>query len=312
MLDCQRRRFRLPEDVHYLNCAYMAPLAREVEEAGVRGMARRRDPSTIVADDFFRDADALRARFARLVGGSDPRRVAILPAVSYGIGVAARNAPVSGGQNIVVLGEQFPSNVYAWMRKARENGAALRTVKRPSARRPGSSVGSAWNERVLEAIDSNTAVVALPIVHWADGTLIDAAAVGRRAREVGALFVIDVQHERIAVSEANKLGIPVIAVVDTNSDPEGVEQVIPGNDDAIRAIRLYVTAVADAVHEGRARAAGDVEPGTFSEEGGFVEVTADAPEAAAAPAAVPAEAPPAETATAETAPAETTSTAEEV
>ena len=90
-----------------------------------------------------------------------------------------------------------------------------------------------------------------------------------------ALFVVDVQHERIAVTEANKLGIPVIAVVDTNSDPEGIDHIIPGNDDAIRAIRLYVTAVADAVNEGQNRAAGDVEPGTFSENE-FVEVDADA------------------------------------
>lgn len=70
-----------------------------------------------------------------------------------------------------------------------------------------------------------------------------------------ALFVIDVQHERIAVSEANKLGIEVIGVVDTNSDPEGIDYVIPGNDDAIRAIRLYVMGVADAIEEGRNQAA---------------------------------------------------------
>jgi small subunit ribosomal protein S2 len=69
-----------------------------------------------------------------------------------------------------------------------------------------------------------------------------------------ALFVVDVDHERIAVTEANKLGIPVIGVVDTNSNPDGVDYVIPGNDDAIRAIKLYVTAVADACLEGRAEA----------------------------------------------------------
>ncbi|RZV56272.1 MAG: 30S ribosomal protein S2 [Pseudomonadales bacterium] len=62
-----------------------------------------------------------------------------------------------------------------------------------------------------------------------------------------ALFVVDVDHERIAITEANKLGIPVIGVVDSNSDPDGVDYVIPGNDDAIRAIKLYVAAVADAV-----------------------------------------------------------------
>lgn len=69
-----------------------------------------------------------------------------------------------------------------------------------------------------------------------------------------ALFVIDVEHERIAVTEANSVKIPVIGVVDTNADPEGVKYVIPGNDDAIRAIELYATAVANACLEGRQRA----------------------------------------------------------
>src|SRR5690606_26009119 len=67
-----------------------------------------------------------------------------------------------------------------------------------------------------------------------------------------ALFVIDVDHERIAIQEANKLGIPVIAVVDTNSNPDGVDYVIPGNDDSMRAIRLYTANIADTILEGRA------------------------------------------------------------
>jgi small subunit ribosomal protein S2 len=80
-----------------------------------------------------------------------------------------------------------------------------------------------------------------------------------------AIFVVDVQHEHIAITEANKLGIPVIGVVDSNSDPAGVDHVIPGNDDAIRAIRLYVTAVADAVAEGKANVATQVDPEEFVE-----------------------------------------------
>ena len=117
------------------------------------------------------------------------------------------------------------------------------------------------------------------------------------------LFVVDVDHERIAVTEANKLGIPVIGIVDTNSDPDGVDYVIPGNDDAIRAIKLYVTAVADAVIAGKA-AAGEV---VTADE--FVEVTepepepapaaeAEAPAEEATPVEEPAEAPAAEAETA--------------
>lgn len=80
-----------------------------------------------------------------------------------------------------------------------------------------------------------------------------------------ALFVIDVDHERIAIQEANKLGIPVIGVVDTNSDPDGVDYVIPGNDDAIRAIRLYVSAVADVILAAKGQADGSVSVEEFVE-----------------------------------------------
>jgi small subunit ribosomal protein S2 len=66
-----------------------------------------------------------------------------------------------------------------------------------------------------------------------------------------AMFVVDVGHEKIAIHEARKLGIPVVAIVDTNCSPDGIEYVIPGNDDAMRAIQLYATGMADAVIEGR-------------------------------------------------------------
>jgi small subunit ribosomal protein S2 len=78
-----------------------------------------------------------------------------------------------------------------------------------------------------------------------------------------ALFIIDVDHERIAIQEANKLGIPVIGVVDTNSNPDGVDYVIPGNDDAIRAVKLYVSSIAEAVLSGRGD--GAVTPDEFVE-----------------------------------------------
>ncbi len=75
-----------------------------------------------------------------------------------------------------------------------------------------------------------------------------------------ALFIIDVDHEQIAIKEANKLKIPVIAIVDTNSNPDGVDYIIPGNDDSMRAIKLYTSSMADAILEGRASVAtGDVE-----------------------------------------------------
>jgi small subunit ribosomal protein S2 len=89
-----------------------------------------------------------------------------------------------------------------------------------------------------------------------------------------ALFVIDVDHERIAITEANSLRIPVIGVVDTNSNPDGVDYPIPGNDDALRAIELYASAIADACIAGRSN-------GNLVSDSDFVEVV-DAPAADAA------------------------------
>ena len=103
------------------------------------------------------------------------------------------------------------------------------------------------------------------------------------------LFVVDVDHERIAITEAKKLQIPVIGIVDTNSNPDDIDYVIPGNDDAIRSIRLFVEAIADAVIEGQAEYQG--EPGSADQ---FVEVTEDTEEDSAEPPTEAAEEPAAE------------------
>lgn len=104
-----------------------------------------------------------------------------------------------------------------------------------------------------------------------------------------ALFIIDVDHEKIAVTEANKLGIPVVAAVDTNCSPEGIDYVVPGNDDAIRAVRLYLKCVADAIAEGRRSAQVVVE----TEDAEFVEVEG-APSPATAAEEIAAQTAPAE------------------
>ena len=89
-----------------------------------------------------------------------------------------------------------------------------------------------------------------------------------------AIFVIDVGYHKIAVAEAVKLGIPVIGVVDSNHSPEGIDYVIPGNDDSAKAVALYARAVADAVLEGKANATTEVVQAATSDE--FVEVSEDA------------------------------------
>lgn len=186
-LTCQKAAFSLPEGLHYLNCAYMGPLPRVVEEAGIEGMRRKRVPSEITPDDFFDQCDEARRLFARLIGAPDASAIALIPAVSYGIATVARNTGAAPGQNIVVVSEQFPSNLLAWRRLADERGLELRTVDAPDSEQRGAE----WNAALLTAIEDGTGIVALPTVHWTDGTRFDLEEVGRRARAVGAEFVID-------------------------------------------------------------------------------------------------------------------------
>jgi len=189
MLSCQKSAFSLDPSVHYLNCAYMSPLSKRVEEAGIAAIRGKRSPSFITPDDFFEIPGRVKETYARLIGGN-ARDIALFPSVSYGVATAARNLHPRTGQNIVMLHEQFPSNVYTWMRLAEETGADIRTVFRPR----GASldeVHAAWNAAILSAIDGSTAVVAVPIVHWADGTLFDIPAIRKKTDRVGAALIID-------------------------------------------------------------------------------------------------------------------------
>jgi len=181
-LRSQRDLFEIPEDIVYLNCAYMSPQLRPAREAGERAISRKSRPWEITPDLFFDDAEEIRALFARLVGG-DAEGVAIVPSVSYGISVAAANVTVRERQKIVILEDQFPSNVYAWRELAERSGARLITLPRPE--------DLDWTRALLGEIDVDTAVVAVPNCHWTDGSLVDLASVGERVREAGAALVVD-------------------------------------------------------------------------------------------------------------------------
>lgn len=188
MLTCQKDLFALPADAHYLNCAYMSPLSRRVEAAGIAGIRRKLVPSDITARDFFAGPDAVRRLFAGIVGCPDPERIAVIPSVSYGMAAVVGNTALRPGQNVVTLLDQFPSNVYPWRRLCGGGHATLRSVGAPTG---GPGGAEAWNAAILDAIDDGTALVAVPHVHWTDGTRFDLEAISARARQVGAMFVID-------------------------------------------------------------------------------------------------------------------------
>lgn len=166
----------------------MSPLMKEVERAGINGMRRKRNPTAVSSEDFFTDTEKLRSEYARLVNVTDPRRIVVVPSASYGLSTVARNIRMGKGDSIVILREQFPSNVYPWMRLANDTGAELNVVAPPDTILER---GKKWNERLLDAIKPTTKVVAMGHVHWADGTKFNVEAVRRRTSEVGARLVID-------------------------------------------------------------------------------------------------------------------------
>ena len=188
MLNCQKNQFSLEEGFTYLNCAFMGPLPKVVEEAAQKGILQKKHPYLMKGSDFFEEMEEVREVYARIIGAKDPKRIVKISASSYGVAVVTHNISIESEQNIILVDEQFPSNVYSWKRLAEENNAELRTVKPPQDTKQR---GKDWNLCILKSIDSKTKVVSMPHVHWADGTLFDLIAVRKRCDEVGALLIID-------------------------------------------------------------------------------------------------------------------------
>jgi selenocysteine lyase/cysteine desulfurase len=184
--------FRLPEGIHFINCATRGPFSKAVEEAGIAAI-QHFTPTIheIRPDDFFERAWVVRELFAELVHCPDKERMAIIPSVSYGMAIVARNLHrkpnLKAGQHILLIGEEFPSDVYAWTRVCEELSLNIKTVPMPDTE----WVGKEWNVRILEAIDEDTALVVLPHVHWQYGIRFDLEQISTRAKLFGALLAID-------------------------------------------------------------------------------------------------------------------------
>jgi len=183
MIPCQRDAFDIPDDVAYFNCAYMTPMLKAVRRAGEAAMARVGQPWQVSSDDFFAPPERARALFARLIHAR-PDDIAIVPAASYGISTAARNLRLGKGQVILLLDEEFPSNVYAWHALARRDGGEIRMIRRPA--------DADWTAAILNALDDRVAIAALPHCHWTDGGYVDLARISPALQHRGARLVLDV------------------------------------------------------------------------------------------------------------------------
>ena len=183
-MKCQRDKFSLQRKISYLNGAYMSPLLKKVEKAGTKGLIQKRKPFHISPAAFFKETEVLRNLFGQLINSSESARHVIIPSVSYGIENVVQNLEKKKG-NIVMAAGQFPSNVYPWSSRANYQ---LKFVAAPTG---GKNLGVSWNERILAAIDDQTAAVSIGQVHWVNGIKFDLTAIRQKTRAVGAALIID-------------------------------------------------------------------------------------------------------------------------
>jgi len=181
-LGSQRHLFEVPDELAYFNTADMSPLLDAVREAGRAGLGRRASPWLVAATDWFEDVERLRGCYSRILG-TRPDGVALIPATRYGLAVAAKNVTATPDDQVVVLSQEYPSSYYTWRRFCLRTGAELVVAQRER--------GANWTDAVLSRLSDRTRVLALPNVHWTDGSLLDLEAVVPVARRVGAVVAID-------------------------------------------------------------------------------------------------------------------------
>jgi selenocysteine lyase/cysteine desulfurase len=187
LLPCQKSLFSLEEDVHYLNCAYLSPLLRSAEDAAREALVRLRNPSSVLPTDFFNTVDAVKSEFASIVNCRSSQ-VAVVPSVSYGMSTVINNIPFEKGKHLLSVKNEFPSSIFNAQRWAAKHGGEIRIVD-PNE---GEILDpQAWNQRVIEAIDENTAAVLIGSAHWMYGSIFDLEKIGEACRSHGALLIVD-------------------------------------------------------------------------------------------------------------------------
>ena len=204
MIRCQRSLFSIPSDVVYLNTAYMSPLMNSVVDAINYGAKLKASPWDLTINDFFENSESARTLFANLVNVNS-KNIALVPSASYGLETAAKNLKVGSGRSVVMLENQFPSHVYPWQRLVNETGGKLIKVKEKRDRN--------LTELVLEFINEQCAIVAVPNVLWTNGLMLDLPSISLRCKEVGAALVLDLTQSVGAVNTDLEKIDPDFAVV---------------------------------------------------------------------------------------------------
>ncbi|OKH31301.1 hypothetical protein NIES2101_41590 [Calothrix sp. HK-06] len=184
LIQSQRHLFDVPDEIAYFNCAYNSPQLNESRNRLYLGVLEKSHPWQRTPRSFFDDAETIRQLSSAIFGG-DADRYAIIPAASYGLSTAARviEPELSSGDKILVMAEEFPSNVLPWKRTSHETNALLNTVPIPK--------DGNWTQAILDNIDTNTKVVAISTCHWTNGAFVDLLPISKACRQISAILVVD-------------------------------------------------------------------------------------------------------------------------
>lgn len=183
---CQKALFSLPENSHYLNGGYKAPLLKASEAAAIQALIRDRNPANIAPADYFNQTLEVKTIFSGLVNAR-PSQIAIIPSTTYGFSSALKNIHAKQNGNAIVVHNEFPSGYFSIETWCRQNNNALNIVKPEDEHQ----IGASWNRELLEAINSDTSVVLISSIHWMNGLRFDLEAIGKKCRDVGAFFIVD-------------------------------------------------------------------------------------------------------------------------
>lgn len=174
--------FDIPEEVTYLNCAYMGPMLKSSAEVAMKMASSKMHPWEMEISDFFDPVEKVRELFAKIINSSS-ENIAIIPSVSYGVAQAVKNLSGLESGEIIVLEDQFPSNIYSWQELAREEKHQLVTIKR--------QIGTNVTDQIIDRINGKTRILALSHVHWCDGQKTDLEKISEYIRDKDIALVID-------------------------------------------------------------------------------------------------------------------------
>ena len=185
MLISQKHLFTIDENIHYLNCAYMAPILKSCENASIKAIKEIRNPYTFNPEKFFSISDDVRTEFSKIIQ-SKANEVAIMPSTSYGFSNALNNIKKNSKKtNAITIENEFPSGYFSIKKWTETNEKKLIVINRNNLS------AQHWNQKIIESITDKTSVVLASSIHWMNGTKLDLKKIREKCKSTDTYFIVD-------------------------------------------------------------------------------------------------------------------------